>query len=370
MYSTSGVKSYARETKPVRKTYKNVGVAASIAIGEVVQHLKGEWRKGKKSKLAKALKNPQGGKYYIVFKSEDSGRQQVRLFNKVGPLNQFMDALVEAGGTVVDNGYANNEELKLIKAKIGNPAAKYYVVLRKIAQPDQLILATDDKKEALAYIKSKEGWGDFRLQTARGRKGNPSEPVSPEVEDLSKEWHGRANKDFSEVEETESYEHDLVDLGELEELGIWGSDDSFFLIAFKKDRPVLACDGNGHNLEVIGGDQELDLGDSGIEHNGKVLIPLGYIYKIVYETDKHHLEGSNGYPESYEHYFAEDFYKESIPVDDYEDTMEWFAELFKLEVPHEARESGKLPMAVYNVTDRKILIAGGEYEVTDLGIKD
>ena len=123
-------------------------------------------------------------------------------------------------------------------------------------------------------------------------------------------------------------------------------------------------------LEIIGGDQSLDLDREGIDFDGKRLIPLGYLYSIVYVTDKHHLEGSNGYPEPYEHYFAEEFYKTALDPAKYKETSTWFEELNEMGMVDKAMEEGRLPLAVYDKTDEKIIISGGRYEVTDLGIKD
>lgn len=204
------------------------------------------------------------------------------------------------------------------------------------------------------------------------RISNPDydDSVSPEVEDMSKSWHGRDVKGTAEVEEVETYEEDLAELADLEELGIWGIGGDFFNIVFKKDRPKLCCDGEGQNLEVIGGDQELKLDGAIVEHNGKKLIPIGYLYYIVYETDKFHLEGSNGYPESYEHYFGEEEYKKELNPDDYENQDNWFKELLEMGVVERVREEGYLPMVVYNESDGKILLTGGKYEVTELGIRN
>lgn len=250
--------------------------------------------------------------------------------------------------------------------------------LAKQLNPNEEKPKTDREiiREMIRKAKEKHGG---KLGSKRGKEGydprkfkNPGklDNISPEVEDLSKEWHGREVKDYSEVEEIESFDDDVVDLGELEELGIWGVNGNLFTINFKKDRPTLVCDGEGHNLEVVGGDQELDLGQEGIEHRGKRLIPIGYIYSIVYETDKHHLEGSNGYPEPYEHYFAEEQYKKKLDPEEYKNTDDWFKELMCMGVPQKCIEKGLLPTAVYNQTDGKIMIAGGNYEVTELGIKD
>lgn len=204
-----------------------------------------------------------------------------------------------------------------------------------------------------------------------GRKRkNPAERISPEVEDMSKEWHGRGNRDLTEIEELETFEGDVAELADLEELGVIKANrKDRFDISFKKDRPKLCCDGDGHNLEVIGGDQELDLDGVRVEHNDKVLVPVGYVYMVVYETDKHHLEGSTGYPESYQHFFGEEYYKDHIDPDGYgEDMDSWFDDLLLEGWVDKAIDKGLLPIMVYNQTDCKILLTGGEYEVKDVGI--
>ncbi len=206
---------------------------------------------------------------------------------------------------------------------------------------------------------------------ARGKK-NPSERVSPEVEDMSKEWHGRGNKYTTDVEEIETFEEDVAELADLEELGVIKANrKDTFDITFKKGRPKLCCDGEGHNLEIIGGNQELDLDGIRINHGDKVLVPVGYVCRIVYETDKHHLEGSTGYPEPYEHYFGEEYYKSKIDPDGYGDNMDkWFEDLLLEGWVDKAIDKGLLPIMVYNQTDNKILLTGGEYEVKDVGISN
>jgi hypothetical protein len=313
MYSKSSVSSYARGIKP-RKSYKrNVlpfgAVGAQAALSTLTEGAKEIWRKGKRSKLGKALtRNPYlPPKDYVVW-----ARDNKKFWNEVEVFKTEGEA-------------------------------------RKVAK--QLKTGPNTTKVTTRYR-------------------NPGTMVSPEIEDLSKEWHGREVRGQTEIEEIENYEDDLVHLGELEELGIWAADGSMYTITFKKDRPILTCDSDGQNLEVVGGDQDLDLKDLGVDVGGKRLIPLGYIYSIVYETDKHHLEGSNGYPESYEHYFAEDFYKEVLDPAKFKDTDKWFMELVEMGKVQDAIEEERLPIAVYNKSDGKILISGGGYSVTELGIKD
>lgn len=192
------------------------------------------------------------------------------------------------------------------------------------------------------------------------RKRNPS------VDEMSETWHGRKPRGTEEIEEIETFEDELAELADLEEIGVLGANcRDEWTIVFKKDRPKLATDGNGENLEVIGGDQEIT-GD----WKNKREIPLGWLVRLVYETDKHHLEGSNGYPESYEHYFGEEYYKTKLDPDDFKTPDDWWEALKDEGWVKKAINKKLIPMLVYDSVDCKIKIAGGVYKVLDVGIKN
>jgi hypothetical protein len=326
MYSKTAVKSYGRGVTPKRSYKRNIvpGVtelATSLLSGEVMSRAK-DWAKGKKTKLARKLNPSWLGDDIDIMR--DANQRKVELIRQTGISTKEANSI---GKDTLKNEYKIATEYRDI------PKGKFSV-----------------------WVK---GWKRY------GK--NPGEPISPEVEDMAKSWHGRDVGDITEVEELESFESDLVELGDLEELGIL----ELGTISFKKDQPKLCCDASGHNLEVVSGDQTLDLKGEGIEWKGKRLIPLGYLYSIVYVTDKMHLEGSSGYPEPYEHYLAEDFYKKHLAIEDFDDdTDSWFQELQDMGIVDEAVEKQLLPMVVYDKTDQKILIAGGKYTVTELGIRD
>jgi hypothetical protein len=220
-----------------------------------------------------------------------------------------------------------------------------------------------------------------RSKFARAIKKNPSlsqmfgatrnPDTVDDAEELSREWHGRDNETVTEIEEIETYPENLAELADLEELGVLSADlVGRYQICFKKDRPKL-CAPDGRNLEIVGGDQSLSEVPEGIDYQGKKLVPLGYLVSIVYETDKHHLEGSNGYPESYEHYFGEEFYKENAPdMDEFRTPDDWFEEMLEDGLVEEAIAEGLIPTLAYNQTDQKLLIVGGRYTVEDVGIKN
>jgi hypothetical protein len=253
---------------------------------------------------------------------------------------------------------------------------------REQEQVYQLMKSAEYKKLESMYLEAYTPYGGNRepysglLDDARkfalkklGVK-NPNPSTLKEAEELTEKWHGRKSQKITEVEEIENYQEEVAELADLEELGVLGADlASQFTISFKTDRPKL-CATDDNNLEFVGGDQSLKNTDDGIKKDGKMLVPLGYCYQIVYETDKHHLEGSNGYPESYEHYFGEEFYKESIDPDDFKNSSDWFEKLLEDGVVEEAVEEGLLPMLVYNKTDQKLLLVGGKYTVEDVGIRN
>ena len=201
------------------------------------------------------------------------------------------------------------------------------------------------------------------------KKRNPSEEDFEEAEDVSRKWHGREPQEVVDIDEEEVYEDVGAILADLEELGILTTEDGDlekWTIRFKRDRPKLCSDLKMENLEIVGGDQEL-----GGEFNGKIEVPLGYCYQIVYETDKHHLEGSNGYPESYEHFFGEEFYKgEGFNQDDYSNSDDFFEDLLDEGVVELAMSKGYLPMVVYDSRNCKIRLVGGKYTIKDVGITD
>ena len=177
MYSKSSVSSYARGIKP-RKSYKrNVlpfgAVGAQAALSTLTEGAKEIWRKGKRSKLGKALtRNPYlPPKDYVVW-----ARDNKKFWNEVEVFKTEGEA-------------------------------------RKVAK--QLKTGPNTTKVTTRYR-------------------NPGTMVSPEIEDLSKEWHGREVRGQTEIEEIENYEDDLVHLGELEELGIWAADGSMYTITDRK----------------------------------------------------------------------------------------------------------------------------------------
>ena len=280
------------------------------------------------------------------------------------PAGVISAAEYTAGSTVV------GEVLSKLKGKgrkkRRNPleSASQYGLMQAVASGTAKIKGiTQEIAEKLIRETPKGMRSKFAKELA-SRRRNPSADLSDE-ESLSKEFHGREPKEIIDVVERESYGNAVV-IGDLWELGCLGSDNKTkWIIRFKKNRPILSCDSDGENLEVIGGDQVLEIDES------KRKVPLGFGYMIVYETDKHHLEGSSGYPEPYEHFFGEEFYRSNgYKAEDYKRGEDFFDVVMKAGLVGQAIIQGYLPVIVYDRVDEKIELVGGKYKVEDVGIKD
>lgn len=215
----------------------------------------------------------------------------------------------------------------------------------------------------LAKIRKHNSHYDIFMGDNAQHNYNP-ENEEEEAARVSEEWHGRKAKDVNEIDEVESYDEVGAELADLEELGVLQPSGEI-TIRFKFNRPKLISDIRKENLEIVGGDQEIEV------EGDKVETPIGYVYCIVYETDKHHLEGSNGYPESYEHFFGEEFYKDQgYSIDDFRNSDDFWETVKTEGVVDEAIDEGYLPILTYNQRDKKMKLVGGKYEIKDVGISN
>ena len=162
---------------------------------------------------------------------------------------------------------------------------------------------------------------------------------------LSEDFHGRPVREVIEVEEREVYDEYGAILGYLEELGILTEDgDGLVPIRFQygpddEDTVMLVSNPEGTNLELVGGDQDIDWqAVDGASAQGKYLVAVGQVLTIAYRTDKHHLSGpkSQASGTTYEHEFGE--------------------------------EGGELPLLVFDRQNQRLLLVGGSYTVESEGI--
>lgn len=175
----------------------------------------------------------------------------------------------------------------------------------------------------------------------RSNKKRYSNPSLEDAEEVSEGFHGRPVEYVEEVIEQEKYRENLAEVGCLLEIEVIDEDGECVPICFEDEGVELACGADRNQLFLVGGDQSLDLDDledMGVNVNPD-LIEVGKIYSICYQTDKHHLSGpkSQAKGADYQHEFGD--------------------------------ESDVLPTLIYDKLNCSMMIVGGEYEITDEGIK-
>ena len=222
----------------------------------------------------------------------------------------------------------------------------------------------------------REGEEDFNAKTkdvlfhqideygqSNGNPGNRS------AESLSEEWHGREPVDVLDYEEREEYESDGAVLAELEELRVILENGEETVNVEFGDMPMLVANVATETLEIVGGDQVLEFGKGWDTSKSEVVV--GHVYLIAYKTDKHHLEGSTGKHESYEHFFGEEYYKSrGYKVADYEDSDDFFQDILEDGIVDDAIQECYLPTMVYDTVNSKIKLVGGRYTIEDVGLRD
>lgn len=223
----------------------------------------------------------------------------------------------------------------------------------------QAILSGFNGRLATAALKS-VGEPAITKEEARWNPGDIEEGLegledTPEnAEELSQLFHGRPSTEIIELDEIETYENNLAQLGVLVELEILVGDDKDEVVPINwnynnpKERVLLCSTPDGKNILFIGGDQELDLealAEQGAEidwaiDTSKRYIEIGPVHTISYFADKHHLEG------------GEDQKKGSEYIHEF------------------GEEDGVRPDLVYDTKDKRMMLTGGSYLVEEEGIKN
>lgn len=162
---------------------------------------------------------------------------------------------------------------------------------------------------------------------AAGRRRNPDAELKQGA-DLYEQFHGKPAARIDEVELESRERKTYTKLGDLVELDIHRGSK----LIFDKDRPVLASDPRGHQLYVLGDVVMSKESLSGYAAD-KDLIDLGEASFIVYFTRKGF---DNFEPVEYKHKFGE--------------------------------ETGERPHLLYDRRNRRLLFAGGAYQVKPEGI--
>ena len=174
---------------------------------------------------------------------------------------------------------------------------------------------------------------------------NNSSATMDKAIELSKGFHGRDVNEIIDIVEREKYHSKGAILGILIELELLTDEGTTVLpINFEGSNINVVGSVDRNNIYFIGGDQSINLED--VEEYSeselrKQYLSLGPVYSITYFTDKWHLEGpkyqQKGTP--YQHEFGEE-------------------------------EDGELPELVYDIWNKKMMLAGGSYSIEDEGIKN
>lgn len=174
-----------------------------------------------------------------------------------------------------------------------------------------------------------------RAAWIQGYKGNYG-ARNPESSAASmyETFHGRPSTEVLEVEESVHYHENLAALGELVELKVATPTRKDVTINFDSGTQ-LASNEDGTQLYIIGGDQSLDLGEMGFKGPAadKECVDLGILYELTYHTQK-----------SFHKFKPTDYYHAL------------------------GEETGDQPRLLYDRVNCLLSVAGGSYEIKDVGI--
>lgn len=193
---------------------------------------------------------------------------------------------------------------------------------------------------------SKKGKSKLQLHATKVRRYPRRNPANPEASarQLYELFHGRPSKETVEVE-TEHYEHGwLAALGDLVELQFISasadSDGNPYLVTLEFDeprRPILCSNEQGSQMYIEGGGDPPNIDFAEFEMDGpewlKDRMVLGTLAQITYETEKQF------------HQFQ---------------LIEYYHQL--------GEETSVFPALIYDALNRRLEIAGGQYQIRWEGI--
>lgn len=149
------------------------------------------------------------------------------------------------------------------------------------------------------------------------------------------EFHGHEPAELFEVSETVHEHGKLSGMGVLEALRVVNLDTDGVVIQDLGDC-LLAQNEEGNQLFIVGGDQELDLDEFGIDRDSHELEILGTVTDVWYFTNKSHLVEKDGGEATYHHTFG--------------------------------GPGRRRPTLIYDVVNCQLLVAGGDYQILPEGI--
>lgn len=200
--------------------------------------------------------------------------------------------------------------------------------------------------------RKKYGKRTFQEMAAAGkrraaRRGNAGKRRNPEdaAAEAYEKFHGRPPEVVTDVRTT-IHEHSVLSgIGKLKELTIEAVDGRSEVKLSNFKGALLAQDEAGKQLYIEGGDQSVNLADFGITRPHEHEL-LGAVTGIIYFTRKDHLRPEDGGTANYNHEFGTTRDGER----------------------HVEIKGSRLPVAIYDVRNKLIRIAGGTYALPEVGI--
>jgi hypothetical protein len=240
---------------------------------------------------------------------------------------------------------------KLKKKATGNPRPRTsYMVIDIVtgdvaasgySRRDAQAIADEGNRElrAMGRLKATQEQYVVRLELA-----NPADAAASMYE----KFHGRASGEVVEVEKPVHYHAHLAALGELEKMTVKSNDGGLVDLEGFGDA-VLCSNERGTQLYIEGGDQAVKLSAFGIGKPYHDVEDLGEVVKLWYFTTKDHL-GDQGGEASYHHTLSEE-------------------KKTRMSYGFGERRAPK-PRLLYDVLNKSLAFAGGEYSIEPEGIRN
>jgi hypothetical protein len=162
-------------------------------------------------------------------------------------------------------------------------------------------------------------------------KRNPE----PAAADMYETFHGKPSTETLEYVEEHHYHEHLAELGDLTEMKVATVTGLDITVSFDGAGTKLSCNETGNQLYFVGGDQSIDL--DGFKMNTdewlKDHMLLGILYQVTYRTEK-----------GFDEFQLTDYYHDV------------------------GEETGVQPVLLYDTLNQTLSVAGGQYQVKDVGI--
>jgi hypothetical protein len=148
-------------------------------------------------------------------------------------------------------------------------------------------------------------------------------------------FHGKPSTETLEYVEEHHYHEHLAELGDLTEMKVATVTGLDITVSFDGAGTKLSCNETGNQLYFVGGDQSIDL--DGFKMNTdewlKDHMLLGILYQVTYRTEK-----------GFDEFQLTDYYHDV------------------------GEETGVQPVLLYDTLNQTLSVAGGQYQVKDVGI--